>query len=104
MTVNDEYIVEILESVGLITHRQGEEVLRSARQEKKEVIEILVRNTGRSKFDILKALAAHFGMEIITEFNRCDYADNAARSRNVERIGPRTVRKLTSNPLELFPW
>ncbi|MBP8954197.1 MAG: M55 family metallopeptidase [Armatimonadetes bacterium] len=43
-------------------------------------------------------------MEIITEFNRCDYADNAARSRNVERIGPRTVRKLTSNPLELFPW
>jgi len=66
LTVNDEYIVEILESVGLITHRQGEEVLRSARQEKKEVIEILVRNTGRSKFDILKALAAHFGMEIIT--------------------------------------
>ncbi len=66
MTANDEYIVEILEAVGLINHRQGEEALHSVRQEGKSVIEILVRNTGHSKFDILKALAAHFNMEMVT--------------------------------------
>ena len=66
MTANDEYIVEILEAVGLIHHKQGEEALHSARQEEKDVVEILVRNTGHSKFDILKALAAHFGMETLS--------------------------------------
>ena len=42
-------------------------------------------------------------MEIICEFTRADYCDSAARSGKVDRIDARTVRKLTSDPLELFP-
>lgn len=42
-------------------------------------------------------------MEILVEFTRADYADNAARSPKVERIDARTVRKWTDDPLELFP-
>ncbi len=65
MTANDDYIVEILESVGLITRRQGEEALHSAQQEDKDVVDILVRNTGHTKLEILKALATQFGMDTV---------------------------------------
>jgi len=41
--------------------------------------------------------------EIITQFTRADYADNAARSGKVDRIDARTVRKVTCNALSLFP-
>ena len=41
-------------------------------------------------------------MEIILEFTRADYCDNAA-ARGVERIDARTVREVTDNGLELFP-
>ena len=43
-------------------------------------------------------------MEIITQFTRADYADSAARGGGVDRIDARTVRNLTSDPLDLFPW
>lgn len=42
-------------------------------------------------------------MEIILEYTRSDYCDYAVMSRNVERIDARTVRKITSDPLDLFP-
>ncbi|MDZ4197753.1 MAG: ATPase, T2SS/T4P/T4SS family, partial [Kiritimatiellia bacterium] len=66
MTANDEYIVEALESAGLLNHKQGLDALASARKEEKDVLEVLVRNTGQSKFDLLKALAQQFGMETVT--------------------------------------
>jgi general secretion pathway protein E/type IV pilus assembly protein PilB len=66
LTANDEYIVEILENVGLINRRQGEEALSSARQEDKDAVDIIVRNTGLSKLDVLKALAGQFGMETVS--------------------------------------
>jgi D-amino peptidase len=43
-------------------------------------------------------------MEIIVEFTRADYADGSAASGKVDRIDARTVRKVTSDPLDLFPW
>ncbi len=66
MTANDEYIVDILSGVGLITHKQGEEALHSARQEDKPVVDILIRNTAITKHEILKALALQFGMETVS--------------------------------------
>jgi len=66
LTSNDEYIVEILESVGLITRDQGEAALQTARQHDKNVIDVLPKASGISKVDILKALANQFGMETIT--------------------------------------
>lgn len=65
MTANDDYIVEILESVGLINHRQAESALGAAQQEDKDVIDILVRENIADKMGILKALAGQFGMEVI---------------------------------------
>jgi D-amino peptidase len=42
-------------------------------------------------------------MEIILEYNRADYCDAAASRPGVERLDARTVRKVTSDPLDLFP-
>ncbi len=42
-------------------------------------------------------------MEILLELNRSDYCDAVAAHPGVERLDARTVRKLTSDPLELFP-
>ncbi len=41
-------------------------------------------------------------MEIVLEFTRADYCDNAA-ARGAERINARTVRKLSDSGLDLFP-
>ena len=66
LTANDEYIVEILEGVGLISHKQAEDSLRRAREEDKRVIDILTAGGTVSEMEILKALAAQFGMETIS--------------------------------------
>ena len=42
-------------------------------------------------------------MEIILEFNRSDYCDDVAARPGIERLDARTVRKVTSDPLELMP-
>ena len=66
MTANDEYIVESLAGVGMITQKQGQDALFSANKEDVSVLEVLVRNTGHSKFDFLRALASQFGMDTVT--------------------------------------
>jgi type IV pilus assembly protein PilB len=63
---NDEYIVEILESVGLISRVQGESALTKAREQDKDVIDVLVDDGVAGKMDILKTLANQFGMETIS--------------------------------------
>ena len=42
-------------------------------------------------------------MEIKLEFTRSDYCDGTASRNNVDRIDARTVRKVTSDSLDLFP-
>ena len=42
-------------------------------------------------------------MEIVLEFNRADYCDAAAKLPGWERLDARTIRKVTSDPLELLP-
>ncbi|NKB23790.1 MAG: hypothetical protein GKR87_05305 [Kiritimatiellae bacterium] len=65
MTTNNEYIIEILENAGLILQEQGVRVMSVADTEDGDVIDILVRDEGIHKMDILKALANQFGMETI---------------------------------------
>ncbi|MBN1270371.1 MAG: type II secretion system ATPase GspE [Kiritimatiellae bacterium] len=65
MTANDEYIVEILQSVGLIQRQQAEEALEWAKKEDKAVVDVLAETGVVSEVDILKALANQFGMESI---------------------------------------
>ncbi|HMO50927.1 MAG TPA: type II secretion system ATPase GspE [Kiritimatiellia bacterium] len=66
MSANDEYVVEILEGVGLINRTQAQESLRWAEQNDQPVIDALVARQIATKSDILKALANQFGMEFIT--------------------------------------
>jgi len=66
LTANDEYIVEILQGVGMITHEQGAHALQNAAQEDMDVIDVLVRDISVTKIDILRALAAQFGMETVS--------------------------------------
>lgn len=66
MTANDEYILEILESVGLITRDQAFQARTAAGQEDKGVIDVLARSGVVAKMDILKALAGQFGMDTIS--------------------------------------
>jgi len=43
-------------------------------------------------------------LEIRLTYTRADYADSAAANPGIERLDARTIRKVTSDPLELFPW
>jgi len=65
LAVNDEYVVEILEGVGLIAAHEGRAALEQARREDRDIIDVLAER-GHSKQDILKALANQFGMETIS--------------------------------------
>lgn len=42
-------------------------------------------------------------MVIVLEYNRADYCDSVTNRPGVERLDARTIRKVTSDPLELFP-
>jgi general secretion pathway protein E/type IV pilus assembly protein PilB len=66
LTANDDYIVEILESVGLITNEQGQSALREAEANDLEVTSVLVKQGAVAEPEILKALANQFGMETIS--------------------------------------
>jgi hypothetical protein len=81
LTANDDYIVEILENVGLIDRSQAEAALSSAQAEEQAVIDILVRDGVADKLDILKALANQFGMEIIDDGQHADGGDQRSARR-----------------------
>jgi general secretion pathway protein E/type IV pilus assembly protein PilB len=66
LTANDEYVVEILQGVGLIDRNQASQALSLAQQQDKSVIDVIAQNKIASKVDILKALANQFGMEYIS--------------------------------------
>src|ERR1051325_3474143 len=63
MAANDEYLVEILRDVGLVTHDQIETARSEANGE--GVIEWLVKSGAIKQMDVTKALANQFGMETI---------------------------------------
>ena len=66
MTSNDDYILEILENVGLVTREQAISARNVATQEDEGVMEVLAREGTVAKLDMLKALAGQFGMETIS--------------------------------------
>ncbi len=69
-----------------------------ARRRIREAAQKCVAHVGKAKpFVPIKP------MEIILTLYRSDYADGAAARAGVERLDARTLRKVTSNALELFP-
>src|SRR5437867_1491879 len=63
MAANDDYLVEILRDVGLLTHDQVE--LARADANGAGIIETLIKRGVISEMDVTKALANQFGMETI---------------------------------------
>src|ERR1051325_2913597 len=63
MAANDEYLVEILRDVGLVTHDQIEAARAEVNGE--GVVELLVKRGVVKQMDVTKALANQFGMETI---------------------------------------
>ena len=66
MTSNDDYILEILENMGLITREQAVFARNAASERDEGVMDILAAEGVVSKSDMLKALASQFGMETIS--------------------------------------
>jgi len=66
LTSNDDYILEILENVGLVTREQAVAARNLATAEDEPVMEILEREGAATKAAMLKVLAGQFGMETIT--------------------------------------
>jgi len=66
LTSNDDYILEILENVGLVSREQALAAREIATKEDEAVMEILAREGVVAKRDMLKALAGQFGMEMIS--------------------------------------
>src|SRR5512134_3078988 len=63
MAANDDYLIEILRDVGLVTHEQNEQASVEANGE--GVVEFLIKRGVVSEMDVTKALANQFGMETI---------------------------------------
>jgi len=66
LTSNDDYILEILENMGLITREQAVFARNAASERDEGVMDILAAEGVVSKSDMLKALASQFGMETIS--------------------------------------
>ncbi len=66
MTSNDDYILEILENMGLVSREQAIAARQIATQEDEPVMDVLAREGVVAKLDMLKALAGQFGMETIS--------------------------------------
>jgi len=66
LTSNDDYILEILENVGLVTREQANAARKLATAEDEPIMVILEREGAATKLAMLKVLAGQFGMETIT--------------------------------------
>lgn len=66
MNANDEYVIEILQSVGLITHAQARQALDWSTANDRNVIDAIVQMGIAEKSDVIKSLANQFGMEFVS--------------------------------------
>ncbi|MBP7275564.1 MAG: type II secretion system ATPase GspE [Kiritimatiellae bacterium] len=93
MQASNEYIVEILEGVGLITRRQAEDALHSSIKEDADILAILTRDSGITKADSMKALASQFGMEMV------DLRDLALDKEVIDSVPHQVARRYKVVPI-----
>lgn len=66
MPASDDYKLEILKDVGLVTHDQIEKVRLAANDEGDSVINMLIKSNAITQFQITQVLASHAGMDTIS--------------------------------------
>ena len=65
MAEHDDYIIEVLQDVGLVKSEQIEEARKLGKKEDKSPVDILVDDGVISKMEVLKTLAMQLGMDVI---------------------------------------
>ncbi|MBN1671212.1 MAG: type II/IV secretion system protein [Kiritimatiellae bacterium] len=92
MTSNDDYVIEVLEDLGLVTHGQVAEARQAVTGEKTPV-DVLVDTKVLAKRDVLMALAGQFGMEMI-DLGGVDVSANV-----LSTVSPEVARRYRIVPL-----
>ena len=91
MTLNEEYVIEILTDVGLLTRPQIEEARASAKG--RPIIEVLTEQGVLSEEDIARSLAAHSGLEFV------DISESVISPDVVETIKAEDARRYRAMPV-----
>ena len=65
MTLNDDYVLQILQEHGLVQPEQVDKAAMSVKQEGETVVDVLVHMKAVSEEDVLSLVAAQFGMELV---------------------------------------
>lgn len=66
MTGNDEYVIEILKNVGLVTGDDIDTASERAEQDGISVVDALIENEVVSKVEVMKTVAMQLGMDVIS--------------------------------------
>jgi general secretion pathway protein E/type IV pilus assembly protein PilB len=66
MPAQDEYVVEILSDLGLVSHEELAAALLLSKAENIGVVEALIKAGRLTEMEVTKALANHFGMDVVS--------------------------------------
>jgi general secretion pathway protein E/type IV pilus assembly protein PilB len=93
VTLNDDYVLQILQEHGLVQPEQVDKAAMSVKQEGETVVDVLVNMKAVKEEDVLSLVAAQFGMELV----HIDPAGIAAEMREV--LDADKARKYGAVPL-----
>ena len=94
MTANNDYIIEILLSVGLIDHAFSEKALDKAERDHVSVIDVLDESGLVTRNDILKTMANQFGMEFVPNLS-----DFEIEQEVIDKLSPEVANRYKVVPI-----
>ena len=65
MTLNDDFVLQILQEHGLVQPEQVDKAAMSVKQEGETVVDVLIQMKAVQEEDVLSLVAAQFGMELV---------------------------------------
>jgi general secretion pathway protein E/type IV pilus assembly protein PilB len=95
MTLNDDYVLQILQEHGLVRAEQVDKAAMSVKQEGETVVDVLIQMKAVTEQEVLSLVAAQFGMELV----HIDPAAISPEMRNV--LDAEKARKYGAVPLSL---
>jgi len=93
LSSNDDYIVDILESMELVTNEQGQEALQASLEQDVDVVDVLDQSGVLAKSESLQAIATQFGMEYVSLKNI------DIEKEIIDLVPPETARRFRVLPL-----
>ncbi|MEO6847781.1 MAG: ATPase, T2SS/T4P/T4SS family [Chthoniobacterales bacterium] len=95
MALNDDYVVELLLEMGIVTHSQVEEARAISHEHAHSVIEALIATQVITHEDVARTLASNAGMEFV-DLSKITISIEAADALDAE-----TARRYRAVPIEL---